>query len=107
MSNPKIIYGTVEQPVHPNAQYLLREARLTNGTYDRAKFIEAIDGVSLNGVVKEECRKDINQQRSFLKHMVMLGDTVTIEEFEPDNKMIDHFVNTTRVEMHNELTKKL
>ena len=103
MPEPTIVYGALEQPMHTNAQYLLMQAKLGNGTYPTREFIEAINGVSLDGITKDECRKDVKNQRSFLITFAQMGKTVTIKNYQPDRARLEAFVSTTFREMYEQV----
>jgi len=106
MGEPKIIYGTLEQPIHTNGQYLLMEAGITNGIYKRDEFIEKIRAVPLDKVRKEECRRDVYNQRVAIESLAGLGETVTIKDFEPDRAELEEFVDTTFKEIRDRLHGK-
>ena len=103
MSEPKIVYGTLEQPIHRNGQYLLMEAEITVGTYRTPDFIDRINAVSLDGIGTQEGRKDVGVQRNFMQLFAKGGDTVTIKDFNPDRAELEGFVNTTFREMCDQL----
>jgi len=102
MEEPTIVYGTLEQPMHTNAQYLLMEAGIGNREYPTPEFIEAIEGVSLDGIRKAECKRDVEVQKSFLKSFAGMGDTVTIKNFNPDREKLESFVDITFGEMYDQ-----
>lgn len=106
MPEPTIVYGTMEQPMHTNAQYLLMQAGIANGTYPTQEFIEAINGVSLDGITKDECRRDVENQRQFLQTFAQMGETVTVQNYQPDKARLEAFVSTTFREMHNQLNRR-
>ena len=106
MPEPKIVYGLLEQPPHPNAQYLLMKAELGNGSYQTQQFIEAITGVPLDDITKDECRRDVSIQRNFLITLARTAATVTIKDFAPDRDRLEAFVNTTFREMSKGLQQR-
>jgi hypothetical protein len=106
MVRPTITYGTFEQPMHTNAQYLLMEASIWNGTYPTQEFIEAINRVSLRGIIKDECRGDLEIQKASLQSFAKLGDTITIKDYYPNRRKLEEFVNTTFSTMHARLTRE-
>ena len=103
MPEPAIVYGTLEQPIHPNGQYLLMKAGIDNETYTTQEFIDLINGVSLDGVLTEEGRRDVNNMRNVMKSFTGMGDTVTIKDFNPDEEYLEKFVNTTFQKMYDQL----
>ncbi len=103
MTEPKIYYGTMEQSLHKNAQYIFMEAGLLNGTYNRAEFVDRINKISFDRIEKEECKRDLQNQKLFLESMSHLGETVTIKDFMPNRKDLVTFVNTTFREMRDRL----
>jgi len=106
MTQPTIVYGTLEQPLHPNAQYLLMRAGLGNGEYPAQQFIQAINGVPLDDIRKDECRRDVSNQRNFLTTFAQMGQTVTIKDFTPHPKELEAFVDATFKEMHDRMQAK-
>ncbi len=106
MKQPKIYYGNLEQPLHRNAQYLLMEAGITDGQYPTKEFLEKVDAVSLERVRKDECRRDVENQRVFLRTFAKGNSTITIKDFHPDREDLENFVDTTFAEMHRRLTYK-
>jgi len=101
--NPTIAYDDLVQPIHLDAQYLLMEARLKNGTYTSEHFIRMVDHVSLDGVTEEECRNNVNNQRQFLKIFAQPTDLVTIKDFYPNRLKLEAFVNTTFSQMYQRI----
>ena len=82
------------------------KAELGNGDYPTQQFIEAISGVRLDGIAKEECRREVFNQRNFLSTFARLGQTVTIKDFTPNREKLEAFVNTTFREMHDKLQRR-
>lgn len=103
MREPMIVYGTLVQPLHRNAQYLLMEAGITNGCYPTHEFIDRINHVPLDSIRTEEGKRDVAFSRDFLVSFAEMGDTVTISDFNPDKPALERFVNTTFREMYNQL----
>ncbi|MDO8657091.1 MAG: hypothetical protein Q7K45_07705 [Nanoarchaeota archaeon] len=95
MTEPKIVYGTLEQSLHSNAQYLLMQAGIGNGTYTPRDFIEAIERVSLDTIAKPECKRDLVVQRNFLRTMAGGKERIVLRDFQPDRERLEAFVNTT------------
>ncbi|MFC1754219.1 hypothetical protein ACFL96_12660 [Thermoproteota archaeon] len=106
MKEPTIYYGTLQQPLHTDAQYLLMKAGIENGEISEQEFLDAIDGVSLDCVTKEECRRNVHNQRIFLRQFSRDKKTIRIEGFEPDEEKLESFVNTTFREAYEQLRQR-
>ncbi|NTV23692.1 MAG: hypothetical protein HGA85_04930 [Nanoarchaeota archaeon] len=103
---PQIYYGSLQQPLHPNAQYLLMQAEIGNGTYQTAEFMQKINAVSLDGITSSEGQRDVRNARTFMQSFSALGSTIKIEGFEPNREKLESFVNTTFAEMRTALQQK-
>ena len=105
MVEPRIVYGTLEQPIHRNGQYLLMKAGIIDGIYQTQEFIDRINGVSLDDIRTQEGKRDVGVQRNFMQSFAKMGSTVTIRDFNPDEAELERFVNTTFREMFGEVFK--
>ena len=105
MSEPIIVYGSVEQSIHTNGQYLLMKAEITDGTYTAQEFIDKINGVSLDEITLEKGRSDVDVQRKFMNSFAGMGETVTISDFNPDKEYLEKFVNTSFQDIHERLNR--
>jgi len=103
MPDMKIIYGDIEQPLCPGAQYLLMQADLRNGTYQSPEFIERIERVSLDLITRKAVRSGVEAEKLFLTTMANQAPTVTIKGFDPSNVCIEDFVTTTYQQIFKEL----
>ena len=105
MSEPTIVYGTLEQPIHTNGQYLLMKAEITDGTYTTQDFIDKMNSVSLDEITLKKGRSDVNNLRTFMQTFAEKGDTVTIRDFNPDREYLETFVNTSFQEVYEKLNR--
>ena len=102
--SPTIIYGNIPLPLTLHAQYLLMKAGLGNGEYPTQQFIDAIKGVPLGDITKEECKRDVEGQRTTLVRPLEAGvftcDRVTIKNFTPNKYKLELLVHETSQERY-------
>jgi hypothetical protein len=84
-----------EQGIPKNGQYLFMRAGLTNRVYSNKQFVNALMGVDLDNIQKEECRKDVSSYRLLCVTMAKNYDRVKIRDFDPDKDKLEAVVDTT------------
>ncbi|MAG39053.1 hypothetical protein CMO90_03100 [Candidatus Woesearchaeota archaeon] len=98
---PKIYYEELEQRINLSGEYLLMKANITNGEYKTNSFLEKINAVSVEDILTEEGRKDINNQKTFFRIMSQKADKITIDNFKPNKEQLSYFVNHSIEEFYN------
>ena len=88
-----------EQPLHPNAQYLIMQAGIENGTYDAAEFLERIMRVPTEEIQNEEGRHELRNQKIIFDVLTQQTKQVTIRNFAPDRARLEAFVETSFIEL--------
>jgi len=95
MEPPTIRYGTEKLPMHEFAQYLLMKADLKEAEYSTQDFVEALYSVSLDDITQEDCRIGLIQERTILEQLASQDNKVTIENYCPNKKGLEAFIDAT------------
>lgn len=98
MPDPTITYGPDVYSIPPDAQYLLMEAELKNGSHEPDEFIEALNGVSLDRIMTDSIRTKVDVMRSSLNTLAKNSQIITIDNFVPDWMMLCAFVDATKLD---------